>query len=73
MDNVTVNNSLQNIPAGLLTHGTEVFGTQEEFLRWMTAVNFYFDKRAPIEFTNTTDGIKFIDDRLTGIEYGDNA
>jgi uncharacterized protein (DUF2384 family) len=66
-------NFFQNIPADLLAHGIEVFGAEEEFLRWMTTANFFFDKQAPIELTNTKEGVKFIDDRLTGIEYGDNA
>jgi len=66
-------NPLQNIPTDLLAHGIEVFGAEEEFLRWMTTVNFFFNKKAPIELTTTKEGIKFIDDRLTGIEYGDNV
>ncbi|MEO6980176.1 MAG: MbcA/ParS/Xre antitoxin family protein [Mucilaginibacter sp.] len=65
--------SLQSIPADLLKHGIEVLGTEEEFIKWLNAINFFFDKKAPIEFINTDKGVKFIDDRLTGIEYGDNV
>lgn len=64
---------LENVPAVLLAHGIEVFGTEDQFMRWMTTANFYFDKKAPLEFTTTTEGLKFINDRLTGIQYGDNA
>jgi uncharacterized protein (DUF2384 family) len=57
----------------LIKHGIEVFGTTEEFAKWLEKENFYFDKKAPIAFMDTYSGIKFIDDQLTGIEYGDNA
>lgn len=57
----------------LIKHGIEVFGTKENFANWLEKENFFFDKKAPIEFMDTNSGIKFIDDRLTGIEYGDNA
>lgn len=57
----------------LIKHGIEVFGTTDAFVMWLEKENFYFDKKAPIEFMDTYSGIKFIDDRLTGIEYGDNA
>jgi len=57
----------------LIKHGIEVFGTKENFTTWLQKGNFFFDKKAPIEFMDTHSGIKFIDDRLTGIEYGDNA
>jgi uncharacterized protein (DUF2384 family) len=57
----------------LIKHGIEVFGTKEDFSGWLSKENFYFDKKAPIEFMNTNSGIKFIDDRLTALEYGDNA
>lgn len=57
----------------LIKHGTEVFGNIGNFLKWLEAENFYFDKKAPIAFMHTGSGIKFIDDQLTGMEYGDNA
>ncbi|MBS1526422.1 MAG: DUF2384 domain-containing protein [Bacteroidetes bacterium] len=56
----------------LIKHGIEVFGTREKFSEWLSKENFFFDKRAPIEYMNTNSGIKFIDDRLTALEYGDN-
>lgn len=57
----------------LFKHGIQIFGTAEQFKRWLDKANFHFDKKAPIHFINTISGIKFIDDRLTGIEYGDNV
>ncbi len=57
----------------LFDHGIEVFGTEESFVAWLNKANFFFDKRAPIEFMNTDAGIEFIDNRLTGLQYGDNA
>lgn len=57
----------------LIKHGLEVFGTRENFISWMETENFFFDKKAPIEFMDTNSGIKFIDDRLTALAYGDNV
>ncbi|MDB5005849.1 MAG: hypothetical protein JWQ84_2596 [Mucilaginibacter sp.] len=61
------------IALSVIKHGIEVFGSIERFTEWLQKKNFFFDKKPPIEFMNTNSGIKFIDDRLTGIEYGDNA
>ena len=57
----------------LLKHGKEVFGTFEQFKLWLDAKNIFFDKKAPIEFLTTASGLKFVDDRLTAMEYGDNV
>ncbi|HVW98104.1 MAG TPA: MbcA/ParS/Xre antitoxin family protein [Mucilaginibacter sp.] len=57
----------------LIKHGIAVFGSKEGFSSWLEKANFFFDHKAPIEFMDTHSGLKFIDDRLTGIEYGDNA
>lgn len=56
----------------LIKHGVEVFGTIKEFDNWLNGENFYFDNKTPTSFLNTVTGIKFIDDRLTAMEYGDN-
>jgi uncharacterized protein (DUF2384 family) len=45
----------------------------EEFERWLNQENFYFDNKRPVAFMNTITGIKFIDDRLTAMEHGDNV
>jgi uncharacterized protein (DUF2384 family) len=59
--------------AALYKQGTEDFGTQENFVIWLKRANFFFDKKAPIEFLDTPEGMEYIDNRLTGLEYGDNA
>jgi uncharacterized protein (DUF2384 family) len=57
----------------LIRHGVEVFGSIKEFDSWLNRDNFYFDNRTPLSFMNTVTGIKFIDDRLTAMEFGDNV
>jgi len=57
----------------LMKHGIEVFGTSEKFTEWLEKENFFFDKKKPISFLKSINGIKLVDDSLTGMEYGDNA
>ncbi len=57
----------------LFKHGQEIYGNPEQFRKWLGTKNFYFDNKPPNSFLDTASGIKFIDDRLTGMEYGDNA
>lgn len=57
----------------LMKHGSEIFGSMKEFESWLDRENFYFDNKCPASFVNTITGIKFIDDRLTAMEYGDNV
>lgn len=57
----------------LFKHGIELFGNEEQFKKWLKTDNFYFGQKPPIAFIDTASGVMFIDDRLTGIEYGDNA
>jgi len=57
----------------LIKHGVEVFGTKEKFDRWLSMANFFFDKKAPASFLSTVSGIRFVDDSLTGMQYGDNV
>lgn len=57
----------------LMQHGKKVFGTSPDFEAWLTAENFYFDKKKPIDFLKTITGIRFLDDRLTAMEFGDNV
>ena len=56
----------------LVKHGVEIFGSNDNFNKWLTTKNFQLGKK-PIEYLNTINGIKLVDDRLTGIEYGDNV
>lgn len=57
----------------LIQHGNKVFGASQKFEEWLSTENFYFNKKAPIAYLKTITGIRFIDDRLTALEYGDNV
>lgn len=57
----------------LIKHGVKIFGSVKEFNNWLNQENFYFDNRNPVSFLNTITGMKFIDDRLSAMEYGDNV
>lgn len=59
--------------SSLFKHGTEVFGTPEKFNEWLNSENFFFSGKNPGSLLNTVTGIKFLDDRLTGMEFGDNV
>lgn len=56
----------------LIKHGKEVFTSPKTFDTWLETPNFYFDNKPPSTFLNTITGIKFVDDRLTAMEFGDN-
>lgn len=57
----------------LYKHGEEVFGEKDLFIEWLNKSNYYFDNKPPIDYLDTVAGIKFIDNQLTGMQYGDNA
>ena len=57
----------------VVRHGISVFGTAKEFNQWLNSKNFYFDYKIPNAYLNTVTGIRFVEDRLTAIEYGDNV
>lgn len=57
----------------LYKHGTEVFDTVDNFELWLSKKNYLLDNKAPVDFLETISGIKFIDNRLTAIEYGENV
>lgn len=57
----------------LYEHGIDVFDTKENFDEWLLSENKLLDNKAPKDFLDTVTGIKFIDNRLTAIEYGDNV
>ncbi len=57
----------------LIKHGISVFGSSQKFEEWLNAENFYFDKKKPLTFLKTVTGLRFVDDQLTAIEYGDNV
>ena len=57
----------------LFKHGNEIFGSNSSFNEWLNAGNFFFDGAAPASYLNTVTGVRFVDDRLTAMEYGDNV
>lgn len=57
----------------LFKHGIAFFGTSEKFGEWLQKENYFFDNDLPINFLNTISGIRYTDDRLTAMEYGDNV
>lgn len=57
----------------LFKHGIYLFGNHDNFYEWLTTDNLYLDGEQPINFLKTITGIRFIDDRLTAMEYGDNV
>ena len=56
----------------LFKHGEQVFGDIALFNTWLNSENFYLDNELPIRYLKTVTGIRFIEDRLTALEYGDN-
>lgn len=57
----------------LYKHGIDVFDTVESFEEWLSKKNYFLDNKAPNEFLGTISGIKFIDNRLIAMEYGENV
>ena len=57
----------------LFKHGIKTFGTIEEFMEWLSSENFYFGGKKPGSYLHTASGVRFVDDNLTAIQYGDNA
>ena len=53
--------------------GKTVFGGADAFDKWLDTSNFFFDGKKPIAFLDTTSGMRYIFDRLTSMEYGDNV
>lgn len=57
----------------LFKHGSSVFGSVREFESWLERENRMLDWVMPKDYLGTVSGIRFIDDMLYGMEYGDNA
>lgn len=57
----------------LFRHGSRVFDSSNNFDIWLGKENFFFDGDRPISFLETIAGIRYIDSRLTAMEYGDNV
>jgi uncharacterized protein (DUF2384 family) len=57
----------------LFKHGIAFFGSSAKFGEWLQKENYFFDNDMPINFLNTISGIRYTDDRITAMEYGDNV
>lgn len=57
----------------LFKHGIDFFGTSNKFGEWLQKENYFFDNDMPINFLDTISGIRYTDDHLTAMEYGDNV
>jgi putative toxin-antitoxin system antitoxin component (TIGR02293 family) len=57
----------------VITLGNRVFGSNDDFDRWLNTPNFVFNNERPTDFVKTITGIRFVIDRLTAMEYGDNV
>jgi hypothetical protein len=57
----------------LFKHGASVFGSVKVFESWLEKENRMLDWMKPKSYLGTITGIRFIDDSLYGMEYGDNA
>jgi uncharacterized protein (DUF2384 family) len=57
----------------LMRHGSAVFGSIAKFEEWLETEHFLFNGKAPVDYLKTITGIRFVEDRLTAMEYGDNV
>ena len=57
----------------LFKHGALVFGSTKDFERWLSRENLMLDGLKPVDMLGSVSGIRLIDNRLYGMEYGDNA
>ena len=57
----------------LLKHGLKIFGSPKALDQWLNTKNVFFDNRIPNVYLSTVTGIRFVDDRFTAMEYGDNV
>lgn len=59
--------------SSLFKHGAEVFGSMKAFEVWLGRENGMLDGMKPGDLLGSVSGIRLIDGRLYGLEYGDNA
>ena len=57
----------------LMKLGYKVFGSKVEFDKWLNTPNFIFDNEKPASYLQTITGIRFLVERLTAMEFGDNV
>ena len=57
----------------LFRYGAVVFGSVKAFEVWLNRENGMLDGLKPIDLLGSVSGIRLIESRLYGMEYGDNA
>lgn len=57
----------------LFRYGAVVFGSVKAFEVWLNRENGMLDGLKPINLLGSVSGIRLIESRLYGMEYGDNA
>ncbi|OFY41647.1 MAG: hypothetical protein A2X18_09945 [Bacteroidetes bacterium GWF2_40_14] len=57
----------------LFRHGAVVFGSVKDFEVWLGRENSMLDGLKPADMLGSVSGIRLVDGRLYGIEYGDNV
>lgn len=57
----------------LIKRGIQLFGSSKAFDEWLNTQNFFFDNRRPVLYLTTVSGIRFVNDRFTAMEFGDNV
>jgi putative toxin-antitoxin system antitoxin component (TIGR02293 family) len=55
----------------LYEKGLIIFGSTEEFTKWMSTPAFGLGNQKPKDLLNTITGINLITEELTRVEYGD--
>ncbi len=55
----------------LFDKGKEVFGSSQEFTRWLSKPCYGLENRIPEQLLNYISGIELVSRELTRIEYGD--
>jgi putative toxin-antitoxin system antitoxin component (TIGR02293 family) len=54
----------------ILAKATEIFGSQEEAVRWLDQPALGLEQRRPIDLLETPAGVKLVEDFLGRLEYG---
>lgn len=56
--------------AELVARATDVFGSQDEAVAWLTRPAAGLDRRRPIDLIGTAAGLELVEDHLTRLDYG---
>lgn len=56
--------------AEIVARATEIFGSQDEAVAWLTRPAIGLDQRRPIDLIGTAAGVELVEDHLTRLDYG---